>query len=98
MRGSSDPLALALGAAAGLLLLAYGTVFWIESEAGQHFIEQRASSATGVKWRWASSISESAGTSGIRVSGLRVSNPAWIKTRDLVDAQLIDAGIIDGHA
>jgi hypothetical protein len=51
MRDSSDPLALALalGAAAGLLLLAYGTVFWIESEAGQHFIEQRASSATGVK-------------------------------------------------
>jgi hypothetical protein len=37
---------MALGAAAALLVLVYGAVFWIESEYGQRFIERHASSAT----------------------------------------------------
>ena len=85
------PLAIALGIAAALVLFVFGAVLWIESEAGQRFIERRASAATGreitigdldIKMGW---------HPGLRVSGLRVTNPEWAKTRELVDAQLIDA-------
>ena len=85
------PLAIALGVAAGLVLLVFGAVWWIESEAGQGFIERRASEATGreitigdldIKLGW---------RPGLRVSGLRITNPAWAKTSHLVDAELIDA-------
>src|SRR5687767_10199298 len=85
------PLAIALGVAAGLVLLVFGAVWWIESEAGQGFIERRASEATGreitigdldIKLGW---------RPGLRVSGLRITNPEWAKTSHLVDADLIDA-------
>jgi uncharacterized protein involved in outer membrane biogenesis len=85
------PLAIALGVAAALVILVFGAVVLIESEAGQRFIERRASAATGreisigdlhiiISWR-----------PGIRVSGLRVSNPEWAKSKDLVDTKLIEA-------
>ncbi len=84
-------LAIALGVAAAVVLFVFGTVLWIESEVGQRFIERRASAATGreiaigdldIKMGW---------HPGLRVTGLRVSNPEWAKTRQLVEAELIDA-------
>ena len=85
------PLAIALGVVGGLVLLVFGTIWWVESEAGQSFIERRASEATGreisigdldIKLGW---------RPGLRVSGLRITNPEWAKTSHLVDAELIDA-------
>lgn len=85
------PAAIALGLALGVVLLFFGAVWWIESESGQAFIERRASSATGrevtigdldIKLGW---------QPGLRVSGLRITNPDWAKTSHLVDAELIDA-------
>jgi uncharacterized protein involved in outer membrane biogenesis len=85
------PLAIALGVAAALVLLVFGVVLWVESESGQSFIERRASAATGrdisigdldIKFGW---------RPGVRVSGLRITNPEWAKTSHLVDAELIDA-------
>ena len=84
-------LVLALGVAAALLAFAFGLVAWVESEAGQRFIERRAASTLGrevsigdidvnISWR-----------PGIRVSGLRVSNPEWAKTKHLIDTELIEA-------
>jgi uncharacterized protein involved in outer membrane biogenesis len=85
------PLAIVLGIAAALVLLAFGVVLWIESESGQAFIERRASAATGrdisigdldIKMSW---------RPGIRVSELRITNPEWAKTSHLIDAGVIDA-------
>lgn len=89
--GFRKPLAIALGVVGGLVLLFLGLVWWVESEAGQSFIERRASAATGreisigdldIKLGW---------HPGLRVSGLRITNPEWAKTSHLVDAELIDA-------
>ena len=85
------PLALVLGAAASLVLLVYGALYWIESEAGQRFIERRASSATGREVHIGELDIKIGWRPGLRVSGLRVANPEWAKTRHLVDAELIDA-------
>ena len=85
------PLLVVLCTAAALLLLAFGVVFWIESESGQRFIERRVSSSTGrditigdidVKLGW---------HPGVHVTDLRITNPDWAKTTHLVDAQSIDA-------
>ena len=84
-------LAIVLAVAAGLLLLVYGAILWIESESGQRFIERRVGPAIGrditigdldIKVGW---------HPGVRVTGLRVSNPDWAKTRDLIDARAIEA-------
>jgi uncharacterized protein involved in outer membrane biogenesis len=64
---------------------------WVESESGRHWIERKASEATGrdisigeidVKLGW---------RPGVRVSGLRITNPEWAKTKHLVDTEYIDA-------
>jgi AsmA-like protein len=85
------PLAMALGAAAALLALVYGAVFWIESESGQRFIERHASSATGREVKIGELDIKVGWRPGVRVSGLRVSNPQWAKTPALIDAALVDA-------
>ena len=85
------PLWIVLGIAGALLLLAFGAMAWIESEAARHWVERKGSEATGreitigdidIKLGW---------HPGIRVSGLRITNPDWAKTRHLVDTEYIDA-------
>ena len=85
------PLWIVLGIAGALLLLVFGAMAWVESEAGRHWVERKASEATGreitigdidIKLGW---------QPGIRVSGLRITNPDWAKTRHLVDTEYIDA-------
>jgi len=85
------PLAIALGVAAGLVLLVFGLVWWIESESGQRFIERRASAATGREITIGDLDIKIGWHPGVRVSGLRITNPEWAKTRHLVDTELIDA-------
>lgn len=85
------PLAIALSAAAGLVLLAFGAVWWIESEAGQRFIERRAFAATGREISIGDLDLRLGWRPGVRLSGLRITNPEWAKTSHLVDAELIDA-------
>lgn len=85
------PLAIALSAAAGLVLLAFGTVWWIESEAGQQFIERRAFAATGREISIGDLDLRLGWRPGVRLSGLRITNPDWATTSHLVDAELIDA-------
>jgi uncharacterized protein involved in outer membrane biogenesis len=85
------PLAIALGVAAALVLVIFGGVLWIESEAGERFIEKRVSAATGrevsigdlnIKFGW---------HPGFRVAGLRIGNPEWAKSSHLIDTSFIDA-------
>jgi uncharacterized protein involved in outer membrane biogenesis len=85
------PLAIALGAAAAIVLLVFGAVLWIESESGQSFIERRASSATGREITIGDLDIKIGWRPGVRVSGLRITNPDWAKTSHLVDTELIDA-------
>jgi uncharacterized protein involved in outer membrane biogenesis len=85
------PLAMTLGAAAALLALVYGAVLWIESKSGQRFIERHASSATGREVKIGELDIKVGWRPGVRVSGLRVSNPQWAKTPALIDAALVDA-------
>ena len=82
---------IALSVAAGLILLVFGAIWWVESESGQRFIERRASAATGREIQIGDLDLRIGWTPGIRVSGLRVTNPEWAKTRHLVDTELIDA-------
>jgi uncharacterized protein involved in outer membrane biogenesis len=84
-------LAIALGVAAVLVLLVVGAVLWIESESGQRFIERRAAEATGREITIGDLDLKVSWHPGVRVSGLRVTNPDWAKTPHLVDAELIDA-------
>src|SRR4051812_44870637 len=85
------PLVWSLSLAALLLGTVYGVIFWIESEPGQRWIEHRA--ATGVQrevsigdidvlvgWR-----------PGFRVRALRIGNPEWAKSEQLIDTELIEA-------
>ena len=85
------PLWIVLGIVAVLLLLVFGAMGWIESESGRHWIERKASEATGreitigdidIKLGW---------HPGLRVGGLRIANPDWAKSRHLVDTDYIDA-------
>ena len=85
------PLIVVLGVVASLILLVAGAILWIESESGQRWIERRASAATerevaigdiDVKIGW---------HPGFRVSGLRIGNPDWAKTDQLIDTEFIDA-------
>lgn len=85
------PLAIALGIAVGLVLLVFGAVWWLESEAGQRFIERRASAATGREITIGDLDIKIGWHPGVAVSGLRITNPEWAKTSHLVDAELIDA-------
>ena len=85
------PLAIALGVAAGLVILVFGLILLIESEAGERFIERRASAATGREVSIGDLHIKIGWRPGIRVSGLRVSNPEWAKSKDLVDTKFIEA-------
>lgn len=85
------PLWIVLGIVAALLLLVFGAIRWIESASGRHWIERKAADASGreitigdidIKLGW---------RPGIRVSGLRIANPDWAKSRHLVDTEYIDA-------
>jgi uncharacterized protein involved in outer membrane biogenesis len=89
--GISRPLAIALGVAASLVLLVFGVILWIESERGQRFIERRVFEATGREITIGDLDIRLGFRPGVRVSGLRITNPEWAKTSHLVDAQLIDA-------
>jgi uncharacterized protein involved in outer membrane biogenesis len=87
------PLATVLIAAAVLLAIPYGLILWIESEAGQRFIERRASAATGREIKIGDIDVKVGLHPGARISGLQITNPEWAKTSHLVDTQLIDARI-----
>jgi AsmA family protein len=87
----SRPLWIVVGVAAALLVLVFGAMAWVESEAGRSWVERKASEASGrevsigeidIKLGW---------HPGIRVSGLRIANPDWAKTRHLIDTEYIDA-------
>jgi AsmA family protein len=85
------PLAITLGVAVGLLLLVFGVVLLIESEAGERFIERRASAASGRQISIGDLNIKIGWHPGIRVSGLQITNPEWAKSSHLVDTQYIDA-------
>jgi uncharacterized protein involved in outer membrane biogenesis len=85
------PLWIVLGAAAVVLLLAFGAMGWIESEAGRQWVERRASDATGREFSIGEIDVKLGWQPGIRVSGLRIANPDWAKTRHLADTEYIDA-------
>ncbi|MDB5865092.1 MAG: rane protein, partial [Betaproteobacteria bacterium] len=87
------PLVLVLIAAAVLLAIPFGIILWVESESGQRFIERRANEATGREISIGDIDVKIGLHPGLRVSGLRVTNPDWAKTRHLVDTELIDARI-----
>src|SRR5688500_12394283 len=87
------PLAIALGVALALVLIVVGAVLWIESEAGERFIERRASAASGREITIGNLDLKFGFPPGVRVSGLRITNPSWAKTNHLVDTELIDARI-----
>jgi AsmA family protein len=87
------PLVLVLIAAAVLIAIPFGVIFWVESEPGQRYIERRASEATGREISIGDIDVKVGLRPGLRVSGLRVTNPDWAKTRHLVDTALIDARI-----
>jgi len=85
------PLAIVLSVLAGLVLIVFGAIWWVESESGQSFIERRASAATGREISIGDLDIKIGWRPGLRVSGLRITNPEWAKTSHLVDAELIDA-------
>ena len=87
------PLAIALGIAAALVLFVVGGVLWIESESGERFIERRASAASGREITIGNLDLKLGFPPGVRISGLRITNPSWAKTSHLVDAELIDARV-----
>src|SRR5688572_21557977 len=87
------PLAIALGVAALLLVIVVSAVLWIESEAGERFIERRASAAAGREITIGNLDLKFGFPPGVRVSNLRIANPSWAKTSHLIDTELIDARI-----
>lgn len=89
----SRPLVLALGVAVVVVLSVLGAVLWIESEAGERFIERRASAASGREITIGNLDLKFGLPPGVRVSGLKITNPEWAKTSHLVDAELIDARV-----
>ena len=85
------PLAIVLSVVAGLFLVVFGTIVWIESEPGQRFIERRASAATGREITIGDLELKIGWRPGFRASQLRIGNPQWAKTRYLIDSEFIDA-------
>lgn len=85
------PVAIALGVAASLILIVAGVIAWIESEAGQTFIERRAYAATGREITIGDLDIKIGLHPGLRVTDLRITNPEWAKTSHLIDTALIDA-------
>lgn len=85
------PLAIAAGVAATLIVLAFGAIEWVESESGQRWIERRASEATGREITIGDLDIKVGWQPGLRVSGLRITNPEWAKSKHLVDTEFIDA-------
>lgn len=92
-RSIPKPLAIALGAVVVLLLVVVGAVLWIESEAGERFIERRASAASGREITIGNLDLKFGLPPGVRVSDLRIGNPEWAKTSHLIDTKLIEARI-----
>ena len=89
----SKPLATALAVAAVLLAIPFGIILWIESEAGQRWIERKAFESTGRVVRIGDIDVKIGLKPGARISGLQITNPEWAKTSHLVDAQLIDGRV-----
>ncbi|HZN23664.1 MAG TPA: AsmA family protein [Burkholderiales bacterium] len=85
------PLAIALGVAASLVLLVFAIILVIESEAGERFIERRALAASGREVSIGDLNIKIGWRPGVRISGLRITNPEWAKSSHLVDTQFIDA-------
>jgi len=84
-------LTIALTIVLSLFVLVAGAIVWIESDSGRHWLEHKASDASGreisigkiqVKLGW---------RPGFRVSGLRIRNPDWAKSKYLLDTDYIDA-------
>jgi uncharacterized protein involved in outer membrane biogenesis len=88
-----NPLPIVLGLAAVVVIVPFLIILWIESESGQRFIERKVSDATGREMTIGDLDIKVGWHPGVRVSGLRFTNPDWAKTRHLVDAELIDARI-----
>ena len=85
------PIAWVIGLALVILLIPLGLVWWVESESGQRFIETRVSEATGRQISIGDIDLKLGWTPGIAVSGLRITNPEWAKSPDLINTELIDA-------
>ncbi|HET7158926.1 MAG TPA: AsmA family protein, partial [Burkholderiales bacterium] len=80
-----------LAVVAILIATPFALILWLESEAGQRFIERRAYQAAGREITIGDLDIKIGWRPGLRVTGLRITNPDWAKTRHLVDAALIDA-------
>lgn len=89
----SKPLATALAVAAVLLAIPFGIILWIESEAGQRWIERKAYDSTGRVVKIGDIDIRIGWHPGARVTGLQITNPDWAKTSHLVDTQLIDGRV-----
>jgi uncharacterized protein involved in outer membrane biogenesis len=89
----SRPLVFALGVAAVVVLIVLGAVLWIESESGARFVERRASAASGREITIGNLDLKFGFPPGVRVSGLKITNPEWAKTSHLVDTELIAARV-----
>ncbi|MES2561320.1 MAG: AsmA family protein, partial [Pseudomonadota bacterium] len=74
-----------------LIAAPFALIFWLESEPGHRFIERRAYQATGREITIGDLDIRIGWQPGLRVTGLRITNPDWAKTRHLIDAALIDA-------
>ncbi|MGZ8265623.1 MAG: AsmA family protein [Burkholderiales bacterium] len=85
------PLWIILAIVVGLLLLVVGAIAWVESEAGQRWIEAKVSEASGREVSIGDIDIKMGLTPGVRVSGLRITNPEWAKSSHLVDTEYIDA-------
>jgi uncharacterized protein involved in outer membrane biogenesis len=87
----SNPLRIVLGVVAIVIALPFAVILWLESDSGQRFIERKVSDATGRKLTIGDLDIKVGWQPGVRVSGLRVTNPEWAKTSHLIDTDLIDA-------
>ncbi|MGZ8198059.1 MAG: AsmA family protein, partial [Burkholderiales bacterium] len=85
------PLWIVLAIVAGLFLLVVGAIAWVESEAGQRWIEAKVSEASGREVSIGDIDIKMGLSPGVRVSGLRITNPEWAKSSHLVDTEYIDA-------
>jgi len=85
------PLALVFGVVACLFLLVFGVIAWIESDSGRRWLAQKATEASGREIAIGAIEVKLGRLPGFRVSGLRIANPEWAKSRYLLEAEYIDA-------
>ena len=85
------PLVIALAIGGGLIAIVFGAIVWLESESGERWIERRVATATEREVSIGDLDIKIGLRPGVRVSALRIGNPKWAKSEQLIDTELIDA-------